>query len=141
MVSISYWSSKWKKATTLCSLHYMSLSNCGPGKPTLLRTSIKDDPMDVKRATIKARILTGTYTLQANKAKVNQNTVDPTCRACQREPEDRSHFLLRCSALSDIRQPYLLRLYSILPEHLTTDITDLFCNSEDMLMQLLHQGS
>jgi hypothetical protein len=31
----------------------------------------------------------------------------------------------------------MLRMYNILREHLTTDITDLFRNSEDMLMQLL----
>ena len=43
-----------------------------------------------------ARILTGTYTLQSNRAKFNQHDVDPTCLLCKEGPENRQHFILTC---------------------------------------------
>jgi len=41
--------------------------------------------------------------LQANRAKFNQNDVDPTCRLCAEEPEDRRHFLSSCALTQDLR--------------------------------------
>ena len=51
-------------------------------------------------------LLTGTYTLRSNEAIFNQtrNTIYPLCNE---EEETTSHFLLRCEALEDYRQPLL----------------------------------
>ena len=60
-------------------------------------------------ASIKAKLLTGSYTLQANKARFNQYDVNPTCIVCKQEPEaeGREHFLLRCEGLADTRTIYI----------------------------------
>ena len=49
--------------------------------------------MAIKKAGIKARLMTGTYVLQSNRAKFNQYKVDPTCTLCEDEPEGQEHFL------------------------------------------------
>ena len=56
------------------------------------------------------KLLTGSYTLQANRANVNQYTVNPTCKLCNAEPEDREHFLVRCTVLESIRYHYREKL-------------------------------
>ena len=39
----------------------------------------------VKRSIVRARIITGTYTLQSNRHTFSKKTVDPTCILCQLE--------------------------------------------------------
>jgi hypothetical protein len=111
--------------------------NCGRGKPKLIWASLNDSPVDAKKATVKVRLLTGTYTLQANKAKLNQNEVDPLCRVCQQGAEDRKHFLLSCSASNDIRETYLGRLFNILNVNVAPSVVKTITDSDENLLQLL----
>ena len=65
------------------------------------------NPREVTEAIVKARILTGTYTLQANKHRFNQFEIEPTCLLCGSAPENRSHFLLHCPSLNHVRSRIL----------------------------------
>ena len=89
-------------------------------------------PHDVEKAAIKARLLTGCYTLQAQKHKFNQYEVDKTCLLCCKETEDREHFILRCEALQKTREKHLSKLFTILPSIL---------EHKDMLMQCILDSS
>jgi hypothetical protein len=60
----------------------MSTPLCQFGKPHSTWSFVRDNPTDVQKAAIKTRILTGCYTLQANRSKFNQYNVDPTCPIC-----------------------------------------------------------
>ena len=51
--------------------------------------------------------MTGTYTLQVNRAKFSQSEVDPACMLCRQDPETTEHFLLTCPSLEDVRRPLL----------------------------------
>ena len=62
---------------------------------------------DIYRITVKNKILTGTYILQSNRAKFNQNEVNPTCQLCQTDNETLKHFLLGCHELESVRKPIL----------------------------------
>ena len=42
---------------------------------------------------MKAKFLTGTYTLQSNKAKFNQFCVNPQCPLCKKLPGTREQFI------------------------------------------------
>ena len=44
--------------------------------------------MAIKKAGFKAKLMTGTYVLQSNRAKFNQFSVDPTCLLCNDDAED-----------------------------------------------------
>ena len=56
---------------------------------------------------MKLKRVTGTYILQVNRSAFNQNEIDPTCLICKEEPETVDHFLIRCSALAEVRQPIM----------------------------------
>ena len=58
-------------------------------------------------------IPTDTYILQANRASFNQYAVDPTCKVCQEEPEDRVYFIARCESLDHVREPYKHKLENV----------------------------
>ena len=64
--------------------------------------------------------MTGTYTLQTNKAAFNQYRVDPTCQLCLLSPETPTHFIAECPTLSKTREKYLPTLRLIVPPSLYT---------------------
>ena len=66
---------------------------------------------DVRRATIKARLLSGTYLLQTNVSTFSKRQVSPNCPLCAQEPEDRTHFLLRCPKLEQRRRPLMEEIF------------------------------
>ena len=72
--------------------------------------------MAIRKADIKARLMTGTYVLQSNRTKFNQNKVNPICLLCEVEPEDQEHFLLRCQSLLEIRDPFIKKIKRTLSE-------------------------
>ena len=76
------------------------------GKPHPIWSTVECDLKDVERATIKAKILAGTYKLQSNRARINQHNI-AQCPLCHKEDEDRIHFLTRCSALETTRRPHI----------------------------------
>lgn len=81
---------------------------------------------DVRRATIKARVLTGTYILQVNRDRYNNSKSPSLCPLCAREPEDRLHFLLRCPSLESRRRPYLDNIQDLIPAVVHWTECDLF---------------
>ena len=74
--------------------------------------------MAIKKAGIKARLMTGTYVLQSVHAKFNQYSVDPTCMLCGENPEDHEHLLLRCCSLTESRDPFIKTIKSVLSKYL-----------------------
>jgi len=88
-------------------------------------STVRPNQADVKRAEIKARLLTGTYTLQANRAVFNQYSVDPTCKICKDGPETREHFIASCTTLEDTRSKYRTNLQHILTRFPEQEVKDM----------------
>ena len=80
----------------------------------LLWASTSHDCRDVRRANIKARLLCGTYILQATRAAFNQTRIK-TCPLCGRDDEDITHFLLQCQVLNPSRQAILNCIMASIP--------------------------
>ena len=80
----------------------------------------------VRQATIKARMITGVYILQSQKARFNQFKVDATCPLCNEGDEDMEHFVLRCSSTKDIRLTYLGQLDTLISGEACSDLTTLW---------------
>ena len=75
-------------------------------------------------ASFRAKLLSGSYILQANRARFNQNSVNPTCPLCKQAPEDLPHFLISCQGLEPTRTktlPKIKRLASTLGMFLAND--------------------
>ena len=70
--------------------------------------------MSVQKAGWKARLMTGTYMLQATRARFNQNQMGPTRLLCCKEPENVEHFLLRYESLTQVRNQFLDKIYQSL---------------------------
>ena len=78
------------------SLKYINPESVNVGKVHHVWSSVHNNLHDSRRAQLKSRILTGTYTIQSNRAVFNQFAVDPTCKLCDKSPETRQHFLAEC---------------------------------------------
>ena len=83
---------------------------------------------------VKVKILTGNYTLQANRQKYNQHEVSPICKLCNLEPEDREHFILRCPILETKRKFYLHHFFELLREHSIEQLLNTVREEQEKLM-------
>ncbi len=67
-------------------------------------TQNQDSPKDVRRTIVKARLLTRSYILQADRAKFNQHQVSGICPLCNSAEEDRLHFIRQCPSTAALRE-------------------------------------
>ena len=82
------------------SLCYLNVEGCDVGKVHPCWNTVDNTVMDVKRAVVKARILTGTYYLQADRDKFRRSGTMSQCPLCSATSEDRLHFLIACVPLN-----------------------------------------
>jgi hypothetical protein len=104
------------EASSKSTLRYLSASSCSFKELHPTWSALDCNPSECRKAIPKARLLCGAYTLQANKAVFNQHQIDPLCPMCKTEAEDRSHFLLRCPTLTDIREKHLTGVTNRIPD-------------------------
>ena len=102
-----------EEGTTKSTLQHCCLKNMQIGKVHRVWDSVMPNLQDVRRAHIKARILTGTYMLQSTKVKFNNQEVDPKCPLCRLDDEDLVHFILKCPALANIREIHIKDLRAL----------------------------
>ena len=76
---------------------------------------IDPNTRDVRRAIVKARLLTGTYLIQSNRVRFNGSSVSDICLLCITEPEDTLYFVLCCPQLELRRHPYITEIYKQCP--------------------------
>ena len=71
--------------------------------------------ISVPRISMKltCKLVTGTYILQTNRARFNQNQVNTVCLLCHRKNETVEHFLLHCPALASLRNHSIDTLLSV----------------------------
>ena len=91
----------------------------------------------MRRASIKCRMTTGTYILQANRARFNKSDVDPTCPLCKEHSENQRHFLLECSALSESRRKYLDNYKSSIIKYCSEETWRDLLNDKDVFLQFV----
>ena len=102
-----YWKDKiLAEAAEKSSLKYMNTQKYSIWQAQLVWCDAGHDIMSVQKAGWKARLMTGTYMLQATRARFNQHQVDPACLLCCKEPENVEHFLLRCESLTQVHKIY-----------------------------------
>ena len=107
------------------------------GKTHPVWDSLESTRLQVRRGTIKGRIVTGTYMVQTLRSKFNQYQFDSTCPLCQTEDEHIPHMLLLCSALHSLRK----EPFSILKEFIISRTGAVFWRSvftnKDNLVKLI----
>ena len=73
-----------------------------------------DSTNEVKKAIVKARLATNTYTLQANRGVFNQND-NTGCLLCRGGVEDITHFTTECPAFEEERKTSLQPILDTIP--------------------------
>ena len=108
----------WREDKQLkISLKYINPNKVNVGQCHPVWDTVRDNVYDSRRGQTICRLLTGTYTLQSNKAVFNQHAVDPTCKLCRGGPETRQHFLVECQVLRKEREKYLRQIKLITDRH------------------------
>ena len=64
------------------SLKYINPDSLKVGSEHTVWATVRNSITDNRRAQLKCKLLSGTYTLQGNRAAFNQYTVDATCKLC-----------------------------------------------------------
>ncbi len=112
--------SHWKEDLTSQAVGKTTLVNLSLelriGVPHPLWQNVNGAFFDIKKAIIKAKLLTKTYTLQINKSRFNKYRVDPTCPVCGTNVESLNHFILHCPKLQSQRVYNLGKLSEYITE-------------------------
>ena len=134
----TYWVNKIKlEASDKSSLRFLNTENYEIGEVHCVWKNAGFNPMAIKKAGIKARLMTGTYVLQSVRAKFNQYNVDPTCLLCGENPEDHEHFLLRCRSLAESRDSFIETIKSVLSQYLGDEVQQCICRDSELLVALI----
>ena len=111
------------------TLKYLSCYNLSVDNTHLVWRTVDNSVMDVRKAVVKARILTGTYILQKNRQTFSNGTVSSECRYCHLEEEDLLHLVSRCPAFYRIRVDTISSLRDIIISYTNTNIwKEFFCD-------------
>ncbi|CAG2222940.1 unnamed protein product [Mytilus edulis] len=108
----SYINKYWKEYYTDISklyrnISYLNVDEYHPGKQHPLIYIKTSSSRDINRLPVKLKLVSGTYILQENRSRFNQNNVEATCLLCGQETEDLPHFLLKCTLLETTRKASL----------------------------------
>ena len=91
---------------TKTTLKHLKIQQNPHRKPHNIWKPVYPQVQNIRRAEIKSRLITGTYTLQENAAKYNNNQISSDCLLCKEDTETLEHFILSCKALKNIRNKY-----------------------------------
>ena len=101
-----YWTESLKnEAYEKSSLRYLNVDSMKMGETYSVWKSLDSIVSDVRKGTIKCRMLTGTYMLQSTSHKFSRANVSATCKCCGLYDEDLAHMLLECHAFIHQRKP------------------------------------
>ena len=132
-----FWNNNTKREVSEKStLKYLQLQENPSKVPHQVWAGSKHSPFASQKAIVKAKLLTGTLRLQANRAKFNSHEVDPTCKLCKGGPENEQHFVLECPALEEKRKPYKEKTKYTLEQVFSQEQSNEIINSSEKLLQL-----
>ena len=135
-----YWKNQieqWNigKSTTT----YLSHSTRERGAIHNIWTNAGLNRISIMKACIKAKLLSGTYILQQSQSKFKKGHVSATCLMCNDGVEDTPHFLVKCSSLEQIRQPFInkiSRLFNTVDKELYNSISKNDIKLTQMLLDI-----
>ena len=133
----SFWTKVFvKDAKSKKSLKYLETSSLRVGSAHLVWRDL-ETAAQVKRSIVRARILTGTYTLQANRHTFSKKTVDSTCNHCQLEAEDLQHMVCRCPVFYEYRNVAVKQLKDIVLQKCEYSVWDCHFTSWSNILRVL----
>ena len=131
-----YWTDRLRlEASRKITLQYMNVHSCTLGTMHHVWSSTNLNPTDILRASVKVKIVTQQYQVQAKKVKYKGGS--SVCPMCHDETEDMKPFLLVCRATAPERQKGLQLLQRVLSEMIGRKESMDLMSSSDNLMNLI----
>ncbi|CAG2227484.1 unnamed protein product [Mytilus edulis] len=134
----SFWTLRLKEeAHQMSSLKFLNLNFGNADSTHPVWDSVEQNLIEIRKASTKVRMLTGTYMVQADKHKFSQYTIDPTCLLCHREIEDILHVLTQCPVLCNERKEYFTPIKQLVTENSPPGTWELLFNNKLAVTQLV----
>ncbi|VDI66868.1 Hypothetical predicted protein [Mytilus galloprovincialis] len=108
--------------------------NCGTVHNFWANTGL--DSISIMKANVKARLLTGVYTLQSNRSRFNKYEVSAICPLCMDEIEDTEHFLLQFASTDTVRNQFIPKLRTLLYDF-NHEIGNLVFSNNSVLLRVI----
>ena len=119
------------------TLRFLAYENISIGEAHPVWSSTDNSIIDVRKAIVKARFLSGTCLLQSNLHRFSQYREDPMCKLCKQQEEDIFHVLLYCPLLAEVRGVE----YKVLRDYVKNKVgPDVWCNvftTKESIVQLI----
>ncbi|MES9880886.1 MAG: reverse transcriptase family protein [Sedimenticola sp.] len=119
------------------TVKYVNIASLEIGTVHQTWDSLESSVSEVRKGITKARMLTGTYYLQANKHKFSNCGIVPTCQLCHLEDEDIIHVITRCPALEEVRRIYIPRIKFELQKYQDPGTPQFNPNTREKLTQII----
>ena len=119
------------------SLCFLNMESRNVGKVHPCWSTVDNTAIDVRRAVVKARILMGTYHLQADRDQFHKTGTTSKCPLCSTASEDRLHFLTACVSLNRVRQPHISETEKRLLQQNTASRVSSVLTDMNLLAQLV----
>lgn len=134
----TYWYQRWnEEKLSKSSLEYLEIQQNPLGNPHQIWKTVPNNPLEVKKAEVKSKLISRTYTLQSDRAKFSKNTDSEICLCCGNSEENTTHFLLDCSALDSIREKHLYTLRAYMENNMGKNAFDTIKNEKIMVNFIL----
>ncbi|MES9882130.1 MAG: reverse transcriptase family protein [Sedimenticola sp.] len=137
----TYWTQSYKdELTNKSTVKYMNTEELEVGKTHHVWNTLETSVTDVRKGITKARMLTGTYILQATKSRYSQYNIEATCQMCRLEDEDIIHTITRCPALERIRRQFIPSITAEIAKHIGPNSQHVYmngCNRETLTKLIL----
>jgi hypothetical protein len=92
---------------------------------------------DVRRATIRAKFLTGSYPTQERLARYSEGKVTSLFSVCKTAEEDVVHLLLHCPATFDFRRTELSNIAGVVSNLVDADTWSCIASQDGLLVRLI----
>ena len=126
-----------RDAQSKTTLKFLACESISLGEIHPVWDSTENSVNDVRRAIVKARLLTGTCLLQTNKHRFSQYQEDPVCKLCKQQEEDIVHMLLYCPLLSEIRTSHYTELRDFVSNNLGPETWSSTFSKRENIVQLI----
>ncbi|CAG2228458.1 unnamed protein product [Mytilus edulis] len=133
-----YWNAQLKsEARNKTSLKNMNIENLEIGKTAQVWNLQNQPRLELRKAIIKARMMTGAYILQSDKHKFTHFVAEPLCQLCNTENEDIIHMVTSCPVLSTIREKYYVEMKMEILDNIDPIKWNTFCCNKMEITQLI----
>ena len=132
----TFWTTKWQlEKEDKNSLKYLHIQEQPSLNPHNVWACTRPIPQEVRKAELKTRLVTGTYLLQTNVARFNQQEVPATCKICRQEDETLGHFILQCPAYTTERETLFKFLQDIIDTKSNNTWTEIL--EQNLILQIV----